>query len=102
MKGQAMTTATAAPGALREVYEAARERIEERRNVYQSYTVEEERRAWLEERAPPCTGIHEPEFRAPKTPGEYFDDRTVERGPQFHGLPETPVLYAIAAAARES
>jgi hypothetical protein len=82
-------------------YAAALERKQDRRNVYRSYTEAERRQAWLKDRPLPNISINAPEFREPKTAGEFFDDRIIERG-KLTGFPETPVLVAIAAAARES
>lgn len=94
-----MTTATA-PAAPREIYEAARERLEARRNVYRTYTEAEELRARLEGRTLPRTGLYEPDYRQPSSIGEFFDDRVIEWGGLL-GDPAVPVLFAIAAAARE-
>ena len=97
-----MTTAVMAPTApMREAWEAARERREARRNVYQSYTEAEELRARLEGRTLERVSIMAPQFRGPSTAAEFFDDRILERNSSFWGLRETPVLIEVAAAARE-
>lgn len=96
-----MTTATVAPRAPREVYQAALQRLGERRNGYATYSEAERRRAWLEGRTLPRMDPFAPRFRPPETAAEYFDDRLIEWG-RLPGDPAAPVLVAVADAARES
>ncbi|HEY1914249.1 MAG TPA: hypothetical protein VGH27_01625 [Streptosporangiaceae bacterium] len=83
------------------VYLAARERLEERANVYRSHTEAEKRQAWLRGEELSGPGIYSDPYRAPGTLAEWLDDRIVERNSSFHQCPETGVLFAILAAARE-
>ena len=91
---------TAPAAALQEIYAAARERLEARRNVYRSYTDTEELRARLEGRTLPRVPLDAPDFRGPETVSEFFDSRLIERR-QFFGCPEVPLLYEVAEAARQ-
>lgn len=86
-------------------YAAAFERKQARRNVYNPYTEQERRQAWLEDRElPPRLGLYAPEFAEPKTAAEFWDDRVIAHGSPlgFGGLPESLVLVAVAVAAQES
>lgn len=89
--------------AMAAAYRAALERKKrERRNEYQSYSLAEERQAWVEGRTLKRISISAPEYRDPENLAEWIDDRLIERRVALHGLPESPVLYAVLAAARES
>jgi len=93
MRAAVITPDDAAP-----VFAAALERKQSRRNVYVSYTEAERRQAWVECRELPNPPVNGPEFAAPKSAGEWWDDRIVERW-TVRGWPETPLLVVTAAAA---
>lgn len=95
-----MTATMTAADPLAVTWEAARERVEARRNRWRSYTEAERRQAWVENRELPRQSSSDPAFRAPETLGEWLDDRITERHRQFWSYPETRVLIAIADAAR--
>jgi len=83
-------------------YRAARARLEERRNRYVTYTEQEELRAKLDGVELPRVGMYAPEFRAPATAAEAWDDVVVRLGgPLNRGWPEHRYLAAVAAAARD-
>lgn len=83
-----------------EARRAAVERLQERRNVWESHTEAEQRRAWVDGRALPRMDIFAPEVRPGQTLGEWLDDRVLERT-ALAGFPETQVLTGILEAARQ-
>ena len=97
-----MTATTEAIAPLAGIWNAARERLEARRNVHQSPSEAERRKAWMEVRELPQGTLYAPRFRPPSSAAEYFDDKIIERNRQYWGLPETAVLLEVAAAAREN
>ena len=74
----------------------------DRENVYRSYTLQEERQAWLEGRDLERVSISAAPFRDPETLAEWLDDRVIEWGQQLlQGSPEAAVIVTVAEAARE-
>lgn len=95
-------TALMAPAEMAAACRAAVERKKAGRRVeYRSYTVQEERQAWLEGRELERVSIYAPEWRDPENLAEFLDDRVIEWG-HAQGSPEAPVMIAVAEAARES
>jgi hypothetical protein len=91
---QTMTSPLAA------TWQAGVDRREARREPYKSHTGAEKRQAWLEGRTLASGDVFAPEFRAPQTAAEYFDDRIIERNRSLWELPETALLLEVADAAR--
>jgi hypothetical protein len=93
-------TATAPAAGLREIYQAALERVKARRNEWRSCSEAERRRAWVECRElPPRQDLNVPSLRPPETAADFFDDRICEWA-GLRGDPVMPVLLAVADAAR--
>jgi hypothetical protein len=85
-------------------HKAALERKKrDRENVYKSYTVAEERQAWLEGRELERISIYSAPYRDPATLAEWLDDRVLEWGQRLmRDRPEAALMVAVAEAARES
>ena len=89
-------------GEMTAAYKAALERKKAGRRVeYRSYTLEEERRAWLEGRELERVSLYASEWRDPETLAEWLDDRAIEWGHSM-GTPEAPVMFTLTEAAREN
>jgi hypothetical protein len=83
-------------------YRAALARHEERRNRYVSYSEVEELRAKLDGVELPRVGMYAPDFRAPETAPEYWDDQIIRFGNFLNrGWPEHRFVAGLAAAARD-
>jgi hypothetical protein len=86
------------------VFGAALERKKrDRRNVYVSYSDAEELQARLDGRQLEKVGLYAPEFKDPISAAEWWDDLVIRHGSPLGGgsFPGSPVLVAVAAAARD-
>jgi hypothetical protein len=85
-------------------YGAAVERKKrDRRNVYVSYSDAEELQARLDGRQLEKVSLYAPEFKDPSSAAEWWDDLVIRHGSPLGGggFPGSPVLVAVAAAARD-
>lgn len=83
-------------------YRAALARHAERRNVYVTYSEREELQAKLDGVELPRIGMYAPDFRAPETAPEYWDDQIIRFGNFLNrGWPEHRFVAGIAVAARD-
>lgn len=81
-------------------WNAAVERRSRERRYVRDWTELERRQAWLENRELPERRLYDPDFTT-KSAADFWDDRIIERNSSWWGRPETPVLTALAAAARD-
>lgn len=75
---------------------------EHRANVYRAYSEAEELQAKLDGRRLEKVSVYAPEFKDAESADQWWDDRIVERNSSWWGDPVTPVLFAVAVAARDS
>jgi hypothetical protein len=85
------------------VYQAALERKKRERRYVREYTAAEKRQAWTEDRELPERGLHDPDW-VTRSAADFWDDMIIRHGSPLGGgaFPESLVLVAVAAAARES
>ena len=83
-------------------YRAARARLEERRNIWHTFTEQEHLVAKIEGRTLRDSALSDPEFRPAATAAEVWDDLVIQLGkPANRGFAEYRFLAVLAAAARD-
>ena len=96
-----MRAAMMTDGEVQAAYRAALERKKTgRRNEYRSYSVAQERRAWLEGQELERVSIYSGEYRDPADLGQWLDDRVIDWA-HHRGTREAPLMITLAEAARE-
>lgn len=80
---------------------AVERRDRERPNDYRSYTEAEELQAKLDGRKLERVPVTAPVHKDAETSGQWWDDRLLERNNSTWWHPDTPVMFAVAVAARD-
>lgn len=84
------------------VFAAALERRKHERRFVREWTESERRQAWLEDRELPEKRLYDPDFKGPESAADWWEDRILDRNSSWWDRPETPVLTALAVAARDA
>jgi len=84
------------------VFAGAVERRNRERRFVREWTEAERRQAWVDDVELPERRLYDPDYKKAESPRDFWDDRILERNSSRHGHPETPVLTALAVAARDA
>lgn len=84
------------------VFAAALERRRTERRYLREWTESEHRQAWVDDVDLPERRLYDPDWRGPESARDFWDDRILERNRSWWEHPETPVLTALAVAARDA